>query len=170
MKKLIILCFLLLSQSAMAVTLTRSTCETRFSPNGGAEARILDVLSLAKTSVNVAIYTFTSDPIGNALVAAAARGVKVTVLVDRYSLIVGGSEVPKMKAAGIPIYQDTKHTLMHNKFIVVDGIIVVTGSYNFTYSAEHRNAENSLVCVGSTMAGIYNSQFQSLVAIALKLV
>ena len=45
--------------------------------------------------------------------------------------------------------------LMHKKVMIVDGETVVTGSFNYTWSAEHRNAENLLVIHDPTLAAEY---------------
>ena len=50
--------------------------------------------------------------------------------------------------AGVPVRITSNPKLMHNKFAVIDGATVLTGSYNFTWSAQNRNAENVLVLRG----------------------
>jgi phosphatidylserine/phosphatidylglycerophosphate/cardiolipin synthase-like enzyme len=54
-----------------------------FSPQGGCTKAVVDVLSKAKTSINVQTYSFTSAPIAKALVDAHKRGVKVQVILDK---------------------------------------------------------------------------------------
>ena len=43
---------------------------------------------------------------------------------------------------GIPTKIDALHAIAHNKIVIVDGAVVVTGSFNFTKQAENNNAEN----------------------------
>jgi len=59
------------------------------------------------------------------------------------------------------VRQDGKHAIAHNKVMVIDEVIVITGSFNFTNSAETRNAENFLVLKSAELAQRYKSQWQS---------
>jgi phosphatidylserine/phosphatidylglycerophosphate/cardiolipin synthase-like enzyme len=61
--------------------------------------------------------------------------------------------IPRLAAAGIPVRLETRFAIAHNKIILIDpleaGSAVITGSYNFTYSAQARNAENLLILRGN---------------------
>lgn len=63
---------------------------------------------------------------------------------------------------GIPVGWITPHAIMHYKFIVVDGETVETASFNFTSSAESRNAENVLVLHDATVAAQYGQEWEQL--------
>jgi phosphatidylserine/phosphatidylglycerophosphate/cardiolipin synthase-like enzyme len=116
-----------------------------FSPNGGCTDAIVGEIEGAKKTVQVLTYSFTSRPIGNALIDAHRRGVNVTVVADKSETIDARSEIKSLQRAGIPVYIDDKHAIAHNKVMVIDGATVVTGSFNFTYAAEHENADNVLI-------------------------
>ncbi len=60
----------------------------------------------------------------------------------------------------IPVWQDNQLSIAHNKVIIIDGKIVETGSFNFTYSAQHRNAENVLVIADQQLAQAYARNWQ----------
>jgi phosphatidylserine/phosphatidylglycerophosphate/cardiolipin synthase-like enzyme len=113
----------------------------------------------AKTSINVQAYSFTSQPIINALIAAKQRGVDVKIILDKSQLHenVGAKQV---LAAGIPTWVDEKHDIAHNKIMIIDAQIVITGSFNFTANAEKNNAENCLVITGPTLAATYQANWQ----------
>lgn len=129
-----------------------------FSPNGGCEDQVLYWISRANVSINILIYSFTLDSVGNALIAAHNRGVEVQVVFEE-SQISTGSEYQKLKAAGISVRNDTNSGLMHDKVMVVDGYIVITGSFNWSEDAEENNNENLIEVKSTFYGGIYESEF-----------
>lgn len=100
----------------------------------------------AKTSVLVQAYSFTNKDIAAALVAAKKRRVDVRVIMDAGQRSEKYSSLDFLVHSGIPTgLAETPGGLQHNKVIIVDDRAVITGSYNFTKSAETRNAENLLI-------------------------
>ena len=118
--------------------------ELGFSPGGGALRVVLDSLSAANTEILVACYEFTSRDIAAALEAAAHRGVKVFIVADEKASNDRYSQIPVLLSAGISIRRDPHYSIMHNKFIIIDGSSVETGSFNYTAAAARSNAENAL--------------------------
>jgi phosphatidylserine/phosphatidylglycerophosphate/cardiolipin synthase-like enzyme len=55
----------------------------------------------------------------------------------------------------IPTFIDSNHAIAHNKVIIIDGNTVITGSFNFTKSAESKNAENLLIIKSDEIAKLY---------------
>jgi len=119
--------------------------EVRFSPKGGCTEAVIEALRGAKESVLVQAYSFTSAPIAAALVDAHHRGVRVRVILDKSQRTEKYSSADFVAHAGIPTAIDYKHAIAHNKVMVIDGGVVLTGSFNFTKAAENNNAENLLV-------------------------
>lgn len=120
-----------------------------------AEAAIAGEVGRASRTIRVQAYSFTSIPVARALVDARARGVDVRVIVDPSDEWPGHAAVEMMVAAGIPVMTDAAHAIAHNKVIVIDSSTVLTGSYNFTASAAHRNAENLRIRRNDPLAGEY---------------
>ena len=116
-----------------------------FSPKGGCTAAIVEQLNAAKESIDVQAYSFTSAPIAKALTDAAARGVKVRVILDKSNRTANYSSATFLFNHNIPVFIDDKHAIAHNKIILIDGRTVLTGSFNFTKAAEESNAENLLI-------------------------
>ena len=121
-----------------------------FSPSGGALQLVLRAIDEAHDRIRVAAYSFTSSDVARALVRARRRGVDVAVLVDwkanldddaRYARHALGA----LRNAGIAVRSIDAYPLFHDKYMVIDRRTVQTGSFNYTYSAAHRNAENVLV-------------------------
>ncbi len=130
--------------------LGQGTLQSAFAPWDDVEGLIVEVLNDAKTKVRVQAYLLTSNTIALALITAHQRGVDVKVLVDADQLNKNDfSKVPELFSAGIPVWLETKYQNAHNKTILVDPetpeATVITGSYNFTWSAQHKNAENILI-------------------------
>jgi phosphatidylserine/phosphatidylglycerophosphate/cardiolipin synthase-like enzyme len=131
-----------------------------FSPQGGATEAIVKELENAKTSILVQAYSFTSAPIAKALVAAHEGGVKVEILLDKSHLTAQYTSAPFVAKAGIPVKIDSAHDIAHNKIMIIDGETVITGSFNFTKSAEDKNAENLLVIRDKALAEKYIKNWQ----------
>jgi len=128
----------------------RGSVEVAFSPADDPELLLIEVIGAARSSVRVHAYVFTSRAIAGALVRAHRRGIVVEVLADAQMNARGrGNAIPALLAAGIPVALETDYAAAHNKVLIIDpeeaGCTVVTGSYNFTWSARNRNAENVLV-------------------------
>jgi phosphatidylserine/phosphatidylglycerophosphate/cardiolipin synthase-like enzyme len=130
-----------------------------FSPNGGATDAIVARLDAARSTVRVLAYSFTSERIADALIAAHRRGVDVQVIVDKSQRRATGSRVHTVATAGVPVFIDSAHAIQHNKVIVVDSATLITGSFNFSQSAETRNAENLLILRDAETAAIYSAEW-----------
>lgn len=116
-----------------------------FSPHGGATDAVVRALEGATNSVLVQAYSFTSAPIAGALVHARHRRVNVQVILDKSQRTEKYSEADFLKNEGIATSIDAEHAIAHNKIMIIDDYLVVTGSFNFTKAAEENNAENLLV-------------------------
>jgi phosphatidylserine/phosphatidylglycerophosphate/cardiolipin synthase-like enzyme len=132
---------------------------THFSPKGGCEAEAVRVISLAKIEILVQAYSFTNLAIAHALIAAVQRGAKVRVIQDFKASTEHGAVLIQLKSNGIECWTDAVHSIAHNKIMIVDNTIVLTGSFNFTYQAEHSNAENLLTIEDPKIADIYKKNW-----------
>lgn len=137
-----------------AAAAAQGTAMALFAPHDDIEAAILRALRGARRTIHVQAYLFTSRALAAALIEAKARGVRVEVLADYgQTARAENSRIPELAAAGIPVALEVRYAAAHNKIILVDaaeaGGAVVTGSYNFTWSARLRNAENVLVLRGN---------------------
>jgi phosphatidylserine/phosphatidylglycerophosphate/cardiolipin synthase-like enzyme len=91
------------------------------------------------------MYYLTEAKMADTLIAAKKRGVDVQVVLDKTQLSGRYTQIKNLSVAGVTIYVDRKHRIMHNKFCVIDGDILITGSQNWTKSSETSNAENTLI-------------------------
>lgn len=132
---------------AFATSVQAGPVESAFSPDGGAEALVVRAISTARHSICMAAFSFTSPKIMKSLIDAKRRGVDIRIVVDEKA-----NQVPASKSAmnllsnvGIPLRTISIYQIHHDKYIVVDGQHVETGSFNFTKSAADSNSENVVV-------------------------
>lgn len=128
----------------------RGSVQVAFTPWDNAEGMVVDAIRAAKLQVLVQAFSFTSRVLANALIAAKRRGVDVMVLADREQTFSGeGSRIPELAQAGIAVMLEVRYQSAHNKVMVIDAgteaAAVITGSYNWTYAAQFKNAENVLI-------------------------
>ena len=113
-----------------------------FVPGEPCAAQIVAAIEAARSEVRVQAYGFSAPSILDALARARGRGVDVAVILDRSDVRRLCDRDGALLAAGVPVWIDHVAGIAHNKVIVVDRRIVIGGSYNYTASAERRNAEN----------------------------
>lgn len=113
----------------------------KFAPEDDCTAAIVAEFDRAKTSIEYQLYNATSLPVGDALIRAHKRGVKVTILLDKRAQRSIYSQAPRCKQAGCKVYVDGKHPIAHNKVRIIDGKLLIGGSFNDSRQA-NRNAEN----------------------------
>jgi phosphatidylserine/phosphatidylglycerophosphate/cardiolipin synthase-like enzyme len=135
--------------------------EVYFSPHGGCTEAIVRELDRAKSSVLVQAYSFTSAPIAKALVEARKRGLKVGVILDASQRTEHYSEADFLANMGVPTRIDAAHKIAHNKIMVIDCSVVITGSFNFTKAAEESNAENVLIVRDARLAEQYTANWRA---------
>jgi phosphatidylserine/phosphatidylglycerophosphate/cardiolipin synthase-like enzyme len=135
---------------APSVSRARATVQVAFTPWDDAEAMIVEGIRRAKQQILVQAFSFTSRTLANALLAARRRGVDVQVMADREQTFSGeASRIPDLVQEGIPVVLEVRYQSAHNKVMVIDAgtadAAVITGSYNWTYAAQYKNAENVLI-------------------------
>jgi phosphatidylserine/phosphatidylglycerophosphate/cardiolipin synthase-like enzyme len=155
MKKLLLALLLCWTVGAGGTALPATgTVEALFTPWDDAEGAIVQALFAARRSVHVQAYLISSRSIAHALQSAQSRGVAVEILADRRMQEESDkSLLPLLAAGGIPVWLETRYAAAHNKVILIDAAqpdaVVITGSYNYTWSAQARNAENLLILRGN---------------------
>ena len=137
------------------------TFEDAFSPRQKATQLVIKVIDESKIYIHVAAYSFTSQPIAEALVAAHNRGVDVKIVIDKSQR--HGRIIHYFMDQHIPTRINNHYAIMHNKFMVADDDVLELGSFNYTKAAEEKNAENVLVIHGMpTIIQDYNRQWEKL--------
>jgi phosphatidylserine/phosphatidylglycerophosphate/cardiolipin synthase-like enzyme len=132
-----------------------------FTPPAGGASGLIKQIDGAKKSIKVMAYGFTATNLADALVRAKRRGLEVVLIQDEKTAQNNRETLPILLAAGIEVRSDGKHAIQHNKVMLIDDDIVITGSYNFTNSAEKRNAENIMIVRSAYAAKRYADNWKS---------
>lgn len=152
--------------TAKTIDYNGTTVEVYMAPQDDPIAAIIEEVNAATASVDFAIFFFTDDPLGDALIAAKNRGVTVRGLWDTLGAASPFSEDERLCAAGIPVKRENTAGKMHNKFMVIDGgqssARVVTGSLNWTGSGNNSNSENTLIVHSADIASHYAATWQAM--------
>ncbi len=135
--------------------------ETYFCPQEGCKDVIVDLINKAKRSIDFAEFVITEDDISQALIKAYGRGVKVRGVVEKRNINSRGSDYNMLR--NFTDVDGNKYN-MHNKYIIIDDSIVITGSMNPTNSGSYYNDENILVIKSGKIAKLYEENFKNLLA------
>jgi phosphatidylserine/phosphatidylglycerophosphate/cardiolipin synthase-like enzyme len=140
---------------------TPSAVTVCFTPGGNCTDGIVQALGNAKRTILVQAYSFTSARIAKALLDAHKRGVQVQVILDKSQRTEQYSSADFLANQGVPTMIDANHAISHNKVIVIDGEVVITGSFNFTKAAQEKNAENLLIIHDPALATQYTQNWET---------
>ncbi|HKB84096.1 MAG TPA: phospholipase D family protein [Burkholderiales bacterium] len=126
------------------------TIEYAFTPGYDAAGLIVRAIDAARSQVLVQAFSFTHRDIADALIRAHRHGLDVQIIADREQTDSNDSAAMRsLVDAGVLVFTDSDHSAAHNKVVVIDPSanqpVLITGSFNFTFAAQNRNAENVLV-------------------------
>lgn len=138
---------------------------------------LVALIDNAQTSIDIAAYGFDGqDEIINALRRAKQRGVRIRGVVDDYGATLYKRTNSIVKEFGfktdvnVPMAQKqfekeftrSKNALMHNKFVIIDGEYLWTGSTNLTNYCMTLNSNNSVVIKSRDLARVYQDEFNQM--------
>lgn len=130
---------------------------------GGIDLALVEAINNVQSTLDIAAYEFNNPAITEAVIAARQRGVRVRVVTDNEDgLEDDKTTLHQLQAAGIPIATDTRTALMHDKFMILDGTTVVTGSWNFTVNDTYRNNNNTLFLRSQDAVADYQAEFNEM--------
>ena len=138
--------------------------EVYFSPQDGVAKHVVQRLQNATSNIRFMTFSYTADDIANAMIAKAKAGLVVQGVFERQNANGTGSEYGKLKSGGVDVLQDGNCYIMHHKVIIIDDRTVITGSYNFTGSAERDNDENLVIVDDLALARAYLNEFEQVYA------
>jgi phosphatidylserine/phosphatidylglycerophosphate/cardiolipin synthase-like enzyme len=134
----------------------------RFSPHGGCKNSVIDEIKNAKAEILIAMYYFTDNDITNAVCESKKRGVNIRVVLDKSQKVGKYNKSVRLVENDIPVRYDTRDGLMHDKFAVIDDTVLVTGSFNWTKSADEKNRENIMIIKNPEIAKIFSNEFEEI--------
>jgi cardiolipin hydrolase len=154
----LVVCFVLFSINAFAAEILG----VYFPPYKDSHVPIIRLYDSAEKYIHLAIYSLTKDEFAEALINAHKRGVEVKVLIDKAQAGNQYADDERLENEDIEVRRDKASGLMHNKFAVIDDLIVYTGSYNHTKGGTETNDENYIIIKDIGIAHIFETQFQKL--------
>jgi phosphatidylserine/phosphatidylglycerophosphate/cardiolipin synthase-like enzyme len=130
---------------------------------GGIEDELVTAINQTQRTLDIAAFEWESTKMTNAVLSAFNRGVAVRmVLDDEHAFESEDSTLAPLIEAGIPMVNDARSGFMHNKFMVIDGIIVWTGSMNYQPNDLFRNNNNVIVLRSRQAAEVYTAEFNEM--------
>ena len=124
--------------------------EVCMSPNGRCEEVVKAYILGAQETLDLAVYSLTLDDLAYTIRYLHEQGVKVRLIIDKTQAAGRYADDEFLEDAGVPVkrMRSTKSGLMHHKFAIIDGMLVLSGSYNWTKGGSFKNAENLIVFSG----------------------
>jgi phosphatidylserine/phosphatidylglycerophosphate/cardiolipin synthase-like enzyme len=142
------------------ITEDNNLMEVYFSPDDRVAIRIVGLLRGAQRSVRFLAYAFTAEAFATVMLERAQAGVVIQGVIESGQAYTLGSQVWRLQEAGLDIHVDRNPANMHHKVILIDDQTVITGSYNFSRSAEERNDENILILHDPYVVAEYLQEFE----------
>ena len=157
-----ILAFLVIVLSIIISISTLAKTEVYFSLYDNPQKEVIKNINQAEAFINIAMYIFTDREIALPLVKAQERGVKVRLYLDKDQVDYQYSQSRFLVQKGIKTRISSNNYIMHHKFAIIDNRLLLTGSYNWTFSANNRNDENLMVIDDPKLIEIFQNQFVNL--------
>ncbi len=152
---------------AAAVETDAGPVEVLFAPEDRVAARLTELIGDARTAIRVLAFSFTSDEIAGAMLGRARDGVSLFGVLESTQVRSNtGSQFDGLRQGGGSVRLDANPRNMHHKVILIDGEIVIAGSYNFTASAEKKNDEDVLIIRSSELAEAFKQEFRRIYDLA----
>ena len=139
---------------------TNPTCPPAEQRVGGLDEIIAADILTAQTQVDIAAYDLDSEAIVNALIELEKRGIVVRAVTDTDNA--NKNSINRLRRNGISVAEDKRGGLMHNKFVVIDGRVVYTGSLNFTSNGSHCNNNNLVRIESPELAANYMAEMDEM--------
>ena len=129
----------------------------------GIDVPLANAIQGVQRSLDIAAFELNNEVIGDAILDAHNRGVTVRIVTDNeHGIDDDDSILFDLQEEGIPIVDDSRSALMHNKFMILDGVSVWTGSWNYTINGTYRNDNNALVLRSQRAVAAYQAEFNEM--------
>ncbi|MDO8754920.1 MAG: phospholipase D-like domain-containing protein [Anaerolineales bacterium] len=133
-----------------------------FSPEDKIVSNLIALVKDAQFSIRFLAFSFTDYPLAQVMIDRAKAGVDVKGVFETFGSSSPNSELRTFWCAGVPARQDGNVSFLHDKLIIVDNSIVVTGSLNYSSNADESNEENVVIMDNAEIAALYLLEFEKL--------
>jgi len=97
------------------------------------DKQFIKLINETKRTLDICAFHIDSETITDAIISSHKRKVRVRIVID--SDTKNTSSVKRIIDSGIPVVEDNRNSLMHNKFAISDSETVWTASFNFNDNA-----------------------------------
>lgn len=136
--------------------------ESYFSPSDQTSIQIKQELLEADNSILFGLLTFTYNDLGDAIAEKSSQGISVRGIIE--NIDDPGSEYQYLNNMSIPVAPHTYNHLFHHKYAMIDegysNATTITGSHNWTFTAETGNDENTLIIHDESITNMYRQEFE----------
>ncbi|THB68293.1 MAG: endonuclease [Gammaproteobacteria bacterium] len=133
-----------------------------FAPDMDCTSEIISWINNARERIDICVFTITDNRISKAITKAVSKGIQVKIISDDDKCYDRGSDVFDLQKSGASVRIDNSPNHMHHKFAIIDGITLITGSFNWTVSASNLNHENILITNNKKLVVEYAGKFAQL--------
>jgi phosphatidylserine/phosphatidylglycerophosphate/cardiolipin synthase-like enzyme len=157
-------CFVLIEETMQKSNVSiNGTQQVFFCPEDSCAKQLIQRIDAAKSSIHIAVYSFTSQEIADAIIRAKNRGVEIKIITDYVQAAGQYSKDEFLREKGIEIrIKKIASGSMHNKFAIIDNETVATGSFNYTENANEKNDENLIFLDSIETAKLFETEFQEI--------
>jgi len=152
-----------------SVTINGTPIQIYFSPEDKVLTHMIPYVSSAQSNIRFMAFSFTDFDLAKAMIDRAAAGVDTAGIYEKTGSETEGSEMKTFYCANVPVRQDGNPRFLHDKIIVIDNHIVISGSFNFSSNATQNNDENVIIIDSPEIASLYMQEFDRLWGIATDL-
>ncbi len=136
--------------------------EALFEPRQNCAGRLRSLIDQCRSSLDICVFTLTDDRLTRAVLAAHRRRVKVRIITDDEKSLDRGSDILRLRDAGVAVTFDVNPNPMHHKFALFVRRLLVNGSYNWTRGAAEGNHENIVVTGQRHLVRQFGEEFDRL--------
>ena len=130
--------------------------------HGGNLSELMLTLQRAKRSIDVCIFVFSCKEIADLLIKAHRDGVVIRIITDNEQISTSGSQVERLRRAGVQVRHDSTSYFMHHKFAIVDQEVMACGSLNWTLQGVCGNQENVIITDADEVVSPFAAHFEKL--------
>jgi len=128
------------------------------------ERALISNIQKTKSNIKIAVAWFTNPKLFEALLPLLNSEVSIEIILadDAINFSNKNIDFQQLINEGVEIKISRFPNLMHHKFCIIDDRLLITGSYNWTKSAEINNHENVIISNDLALVSIFKNQFLEL--------
>jgi len=143
------------------ITINGIKVENYFASEDEVMPALIRFTSTAQKSIHFMAFSFTDYDLAKAMMDRGAAGAELIGIIERLGADTDAAECGTLRKAGFDARIDGNPRTFHHKVIIVDGIAVALGSFNWSNNAANNNDENLVIIYDPALAAQYEQEFQA---------